>query len=294
MSHRPAALDSVRAQRRFFVGVSGLFLAMALVGFAPSFFLKVVFEHPGAIVEQAEILRRDAGEDGLGVPRLPLYVVVHGALSTAWFVLFFAQTLLISSGRRAVHQTLGVGGLVIAAGVVVSGVTAVVLAIPRLITLRGPSGSFGRHRGAAARLLRRPQHVCGLRGRRRRCRLFSAPARDAQVPDVAGDDDPCSCTERSHLGMVRCGERVGVLAPSDRERSARPDHRKRLARTSKNTLGSPGRVRLRRSAVRCHVRTWQYTLRAVVGARVDELMRVASVTGRRDAREEDRWGPQRI
>ena len=131
ISHTRAALDSVHAHHRFFVGLSGLFLAIALVGFAPSFFLKVVFEHPGAIVEQAELLRRDAGEDGLGVPRLPLYVVAHGALSTAWFVLFFAQTLLISSGCRGVHQTLGVG-------VVVSGVTAIVLAIPRLITLGTP------------------------------------------------------------------------------------------------------------------------------------------------------------
>ena len=131
MSHMPAALDSAHAQHRFFVGVSGLFLAIALVGFAPSFFLKVVFEHPGAIVEQAELLRRNAGEDGPGVPRLPLYVVAHGALSTAWFVLFFAQTMLISSERRAVHQTLGVG-------VVVSGVSAIVLAIPRLVTLGNP------------------------------------------------------------------------------------------------------------------------------------------------------------
>ena len=117
-------------------------LAITLVGFSPSFFLKVLFEHPGAIVEQAELLQRDRGGNGLGVPPLPLHVVAHGTLSTAWFVLFFVQTLLISSGRRAVHQKLGIGGLFLAAGVVVSGVTALFLAIPRIIALaaRGENG----------------------------------------------------------------------------------------------------------------------------------------------------------
>ena len=112
---------------------------MALVGFAPSFFLKAVFENPGPIVEQAELLRRTGGGNGLGVPQLPLHVVAHGTLSTAWFVLFFVQTLLISSGRRSVHQALGVGGVFLAAGVAVSGVTAIFLALPRLIALADPA-----------------------------------------------------------------------------------------------------------------------------------------------------------
>ena len=52
--------------------------------------------------------------------------------------LFFAQTLLIASGRRAVHQTLGIGGLFVAGGVFVTGVYALFLAHPRLIALGDP------------------------------------------------------------------------------------------------------------------------------------------------------------
>ena len=138
MGNTRATIGSAQVSHRFYVVTSGVLLAIALVGFAPSFFLKVVFEHPGAIVEQAELLRPDGGGNGLGVPRLPLHVIAHGALSSAWFVLFFVQTLLISSGRRAVLQKLGVAGLFLAGGVVVCGVAAVFLAIPRLIALGDP------------------------------------------------------------------------------------------------------------------------------------------------------------
>ena len=90
------------------------------------------------IIRLAELAPSDTGGSGLGAPELPLYVVAHGALATAWLVLFLVQTLLISSGRRAVHQKLGVGGLFVAAGVVVSGVNALFLGIPRLIALADP------------------------------------------------------------------------------------------------------------------------------------------------------------
>ena len=60
-------------------------------------------------------------------------------LTTAWYVLFFVQTLLINSGRRAVHQKLGIGDLFLAAGVVVSGVTAIFLT-PAIARIWGWSG----------------------------------------------------------------------------------------------------------------------------------------------------------
>ena len=96
---------------RFFTATAGLLLGITLIGFSPSFFLKFVFEHPGGIVEQAELLRRDGGGSGVRVPGLPVHVVAHGVLAAAWMSLFFAQTLLIASGRRKLHRTLGIGGL---------------------------------------------------------------------------------------------------------------------------------------------------------------------------------------
>ncbi len=138
MSNPRAATGSAHAHHRFFVVTSGGLLAIALVGFSPSFFLKALFEDPGMLVRQAELLRSAGEGSGLGVPGLPRHVMAHGVLTTAWMVLFFAQTLLISSGRRAMHQRLGVGGLFLAAGVAVSGVIAIFLAIPRLIALAAP------------------------------------------------------------------------------------------------------------------------------------------------------------
>jgi len=52
--------------------------------------------------------------------------------------LFLVQTLLIYSDHRALHQKLGVGALFLAATVFISGVYALVLAIPRLIDLASP------------------------------------------------------------------------------------------------------------------------------------------------------------
>ncbi len=137
MSDTRATIRSARVRHGFFVVTSGVLLAIVLIGFSRSFFLKVLFEDPGIIVHEAERLRGDGG-NGLGVPELPLHVKAHGALMTAWMLLFFVQTLLINSGRRTVHQTLGVGGLFLAVGVVVSGVTAILLALPRLIALANP------------------------------------------------------------------------------------------------------------------------------------------------------------
>ena len=123
---------------RFFTATAGLLLGITLIGFSPSFFLKFVFEHPGGIVEQAELLRRDGGGSGVRVPGLPVHVVAHGVLAAAWMSLFFAQTLLIASGRRKLHRTLGIGGLFLATGVFVTGVYTLFLAIPRLIALGDP------------------------------------------------------------------------------------------------------------------------------------------------------------
>jgi hypothetical protein len=46
---------------------------------------------------------------------------VHGALFTAWVLLFIVQTALVASRRVAVHRRLGVAGAVLAAAMVVAG-----------------------------------------------------------------------------------------------------------------------------------------------------------------------------
>ncbi len=122
-------------RHRFFVATAGLMLGLTLIGFAPSFFLKIVFDHPGTIVRMAEDLGGSGGGDASS---LPFHVVAHGVLATAWMSLFFVQTLLIASERRDVHRKLGIGGLFVAAGVFVTGVYALFLVLPRLIALGDP------------------------------------------------------------------------------------------------------------------------------------------------------------
>ncbi len=69
----------------FFVVMAALLLGIALVGFAPSFYLKTFFE----------------------TPELPWYLHLHGAALTAWYILFLTQTLLVATNRTATHQRLG-------------------------------------------------------------------------------------------------------------------------------------------------------------------------------------------
>jgi uncharacterized membrane protein len=57
----------------------------------------------------------------VAAPALPLCIHVHGALFTAWVLLFVAQTSLVAARRTDLHKRLGVGGAVLAAAMVVSG-----------------------------------------------------------------------------------------------------------------------------------------------------------------------------
>ena len=91
------------------------------------------------MVRMAEVLGGAGEGTQLGLPGLPLYVVVHALVATAWMVLFLVQALLIKSDHHDIHQNLGVAGLFLAAAVVISGVAVSFLAIPRLIALTNPA-----------------------------------------------------------------------------------------------------------------------------------------------------------
>ena len=55
-----------------------------------------------------------------GGPFTPL-VYIHGALFTAWVVLFIVQTALIAGHQVAVHRRLGIAGAALAAAMLVAG-----------------------------------------------------------------------------------------------------------------------------------------------------------------------------
>ena len=90
-----------RADHRYYAWAGAAAFTIVLAGFARSYYLKFLF-------------------DASSLPRL---LHLHGALMTSWFALFFVQTYLIASHRVRLHRRLGVFGAVLAAVIVVVGVT---------------------------------------------------------------------------------------------------------------------------------------------------------------------------
>jgi len=99
---------------RFFVGMSCACLLIAFLGFARSFFLRPLF---------------DSGAD-------MALEYVHGAVMTAWLVIFFIQTFLVASHRTAIHRQIGVVGAVVGAAVLFVGILLTV-EIPGWLTTQG-------------------------------------------------------------------------------------------------------------------------------------------------------------
>jgi len=104
-------------ERRFHTGMTVALLATVLVGFARSFFLRPLFP-------------------AWPSPHEPIFYL-HGAAFTAWFVLLIVQAGLVAGGRTDVHRRLGVGGVTLAAAMVVLGVTGA------LVGARRPTGFVG-------------------------------------------------------------------------------------------------------------------------------------------------------
>lgn len=77
--------DSSKQSDRFFFYYTATLLLLVLTGFAPSFFARVIFQ----------------------TSPMPVYLHVHGALLTAWFVLLLVQASLIRSGKPGAHRRLG-------------------------------------------------------------------------------------------------------------------------------------------------------------------------------------------
>jgi hypothetical protein len=118
---RPVSASPHR--RRFFLVSAVVMLLIVFLGFAPTFYLR------GSIPARA-------------IP-LPGYLYVHGAVMTAWYLLFLVQTMLVVSNRTSVHRRLGVVSAVLAIGVVGLGVYVTLNMVARLSALgMTPSQQF--------------------------------------------------------------------------------------------------------------------------------------------------------
>jgi len=140
--------------RRFFGGMAFAMLALAVIGFGPSYYWSSFVPTPA-----------------YAQPLSPL-VHVHAVLFTAWLLLLNAQTTLVSVGRRDLHMKLGWFGAALAVALVVVGPwTAIEAAaagrlgrnahIPPDVFLAIPLANilvFGVLFGAALALRKRAQH----------------------------------------------------------------------------------------------------------------------------------------
>ena len=81
---------------RFYVWMSGVCLAIAILGFMPSYFVPMV---TGGFI---------------GLPLMH----IHGLILYSWMILFFAQTWLVATGRTPSHRTWGMLGISIVTAMV--------------------------------------------------------------------------------------------------------------------------------------------------------------------------------
>jgi FtsH-binding integral membrane protein len=108
----PPAASSVGAYDRAFY--SGMAIALALTvfaGFAPTYYLRLFSGGPRTTIS--------------GAP-LTSVIHVHAALFTAWVVLLVVQTALVASHHVSVHRRLGIAGAILAAAMVVAGMSAAI------------------------------------------------------------------------------------------------------------------------------------------------------------------------
>ena len=107
---------AARHDRLFYGGMGAVLAAIAVAGFAPTFYLRSWFGAPPTVAGTTELTR---------------LAQFHGAVFTAWMVLFITQTSLIASRRVKVHRRLGVAGAVLAAVMVIVGSMTAIAAARR-------------------------------------------------------------------------------------------------------------------------------------------------------------------
>ncbi len=113
MATRPTAVHS--GNRLFYLVAAVTVTVIVLVGFAKSYYLKMVF----------------------GSPALTPLVHVHGFVMTVWVGMFIVQAWLVASHRTHLHRRLGIFGAFWAAVVLVVG-TATIIVGTKLGHFPGP------------------------------------------------------------------------------------------------------------------------------------------------------------
>lgn len=114
---RPTTVRPSGVYDRVFYSAMAVAMAVTVfVGFSPSYYLRLFGDGPRVTVS--------------GGPFTAL-VHLHGALFTAWVVLFVVQTTLVAARHVSIHRRLGVAGVLLAAAMVVVGTSTAIATAAR-------------------------------------------------------------------------------------------------------------------------------------------------------------------
>jgi hypothetical protein len=91
----------------FYVGMAGVFVAVAILGFAPTYWVPMV----------------------RGTLSVPPITHVHALFFYGWTLFFLWQTWLVRAGRVTRHREMGVAGVALATGMVFVGLNATVTSL---------------------------------------------------------------------------------------------------------------------------------------------------------------------
>jgi len=109
------AVGPKRARSRFFMWNALALAVVVAIGFGPTLYLRPFFD----------------------VPEMPAYILIHGGVLTAWFLLFLAQTSLVSTGRTHLHRRIGPATAVVGVMVIVASAAVSLNLMPRVAALGG-------------------------------------------------------------------------------------------------------------------------------------------------------------
>lgn len=107
------ANDRQSAERKFYSRMALFMVAVIVIGFAPSFYLRGLVHYPRPN------------------PTLPPSVMLHGLMFTTWLLVFIAQTQLVANGRRDLHMKLGAASMVLAVALIPMMYLVAVWQVPR-------------------------------------------------------------------------------------------------------------------------------------------------------------------
>jgi hypothetical protein len=114
-----------RPHRWLFVTLALVMLAIVVVAFTPTLYLRSTLPYLDTQV---------------GHRTLPVHLLVHGVVLTAWFVLFVVQTWLVAIRNVRVHRQLGIVTALNAIAVIASAVYTIVQLTPRSVAAAHASG----------------------------------------------------------------------------------------------------------------------------------------------------------